>query len=149
MEAKELFEEIEAFVKNAKEEAMTKPGIKPDGHTYLMGSASRYRDNEQLGSCQVYFSNDYFTLEISRYGIASFKANISRGVVDFDSRSALSYAEHKDEILGIWERAIGRTTLSLYEQELEHLIAQRASKTLELKNLDKKIGEIKKKFKTQ
>lgn len=146
MEIRELFSEVEAFVQKAKNEAMTKPGINSSGYTYLMGASSTYRDLELLGFCSVYFGEDYFIINISRSGVVYFKADISGGVVGFDSRSALSYAEHKDVIHGIWERAISRTTLSLYEQELERLISQRESLTLEIKDLDKKIGEHKEKM---
>ena len=147
MEARELFSEIEAFVTRAKAEAMTKPGINSDGHTFLIGRNSKYRDPEQRGSCSVYFHSDYFVIEITKSEVFHFRADISKGVVGFDIRNALSYEEHKEDILSVWERAIARTTLSLYEQALESLIVQREIEYNELKAIDRKIGELKREIK--
>ena len=147
MEARELFTEIEAFVTRTRDEAMTKPGINGEGHTHLLGHYSKYRDHSDRGVCTIYFGQvNYFSIEISNDEVY-FRATIDKGYVSVENRSAIAFESHKDEIFSIWERAISRTTLSLYEQELERLISDRYTKHHELKMLDRKIGEHKRKIK--
>ncbi len=141
MEARELFAEIEAFVKRTRDEAITKPGINGEGHTYLLGAESKYRD--PVARCCVYFSRNYYSVQIDR-GFR-FEAQISNGVVSVNNTNALAFMEHKEEILALWGKAIGRTSLSLYEQELEQLIVRRDSKHKELRAIDREIREHKKK----